>query len=74
LADAIEGRAGTVALGGDGAEAARLLGVAAGLRGTAVAGDPDVARAAAAARELVGPDAFAAAYSAGLTGLSADRS
>ncbi|GEL21050.1 SARP family transcriptional regulator [Pseudonocardia sulfidoxydans NBRC 16205] len=60
-ADALEGVASTV-----GPErAAFLLGVAVALRGTAVAGDPHVARVAARARDAVGPDAFSAAWSRG---------
>ncbi|HTJ37558.1 MAG TPA: BTAD domain-containing putative transcriptional regulator [Dactylosporangium sp.] len=66
LADATDGLAGYHALTGDGAEAARLLGAATALRGTAVAGDPNVAATAARARDLIGGPAFAEAYSAGL--------
>ncbi|MER7002045.1 BTAD domain-containing putative transcriptional regulator [Dactylosporangium sp. NPDC000555] len=66
VADALEGHAGHAALTGHGPAAARLLGRAAALRGTTVAGDPDVASAAALARDLLGEEAFAAAYSAAL--------
>ncbi|WP_426511404.1 BTAD domain-containing putative transcriptional regulator [Dactylosporangium sp. McL0621] len=66
LADVIEGRAGHAALTGAAAEAARLLGRAAALRGTAVASDPDVARTAVAATEALGADGFARAYADGL--------
>ncbi|MGI5243778.1 BTAD domain-containing putative transcriptional regulator [Dactylosporangium sp. CA-139066] len=66
LADATEGLAGHAALTGDGHAAARRLGEAVALRGTAVAGDPDVAATAARARDLIGEDAFAAAYCAAL--------
>ncbi|WP_433218206.1 BTAD domain-containing putative transcriptional regulator [Dactylosporangium sp. CS-047395] len=51
LADVLEGRAGYAALMGDRAEAAALLRRATDLRGTAVAGDPDVIRTRAALRE-----------------------
>ncbi|MFG2039489.1 BTAD domain-containing putative transcriptional regulator [Dactylosporangium sp. NPDC048998] len=66
VADALEGHAGHAALTGHGPAAARLLGRAAALRGTTVTGDPDVARTAALTRDLLGEDAFAAAYSAAL--------
>ncbi|MFI6320657.1 BTAD domain-containing putative transcriptional regulator [Nonomuraea sp. NPDC050556] len=65
LADATEAQAEAALLEGAGERAALLLGVAVAIRGTAMAGDPDVARAAAAARDLVGAEAFAAAYSRG---------
>ncbi|MGN9843114.1 BTAD domain-containing putative transcriptional regulator [Nonomuraea sp. H19] len=45
--------------------AALLLGVGVALRGMAVAGDRDVARIAAAATEVLGPEAFAAAFAKG---------
>ncbi|MPZ83547.1 MAG: hypothetical protein GEV28_25395, partial [Actinophytocola sp.] len=65
LAGAVEGLAGAALLT-DGAErAALLLGVAVALRGTALTGDPDVARVAAAARDLAGAQAFAQAYARG---------
>ncbi|MEU7524901.1 BTAD domain-containing putative transcriptional regulator [Saccharothrix sp. NPDC042600] len=78
VADAVEGLAGAV---DDGERAAFLLGTAVALRGVAVVGDPDVARAVERARAAVGPDAFAEAYARGagqsreqaLTALSADR-
>jgi predicted ATPase/DNA-binding SARP family transcriptional activator len=64
-AEAIEGLAGAAALEGAGERAALLLGVGVALRGTAVAGDPDVAQVAARAEELIGAAAFAAAYERG---------
>ncbi|GAA0216926.1 BTAD domain-containing putative transcriptional regulator [Saccharothrix mutabilis subsp. mutabilis] len=78
VADAVEGLAGAL---DDGERAAFLLGTAVALRGVAVVGDPDVARAVERARDAVGPDAFAEAYARGagqtrqqaLTALSADR-
>ena len=48
----------------DAERAALLLGAAVALRGTAVTGDPDVARAAARDRARA-PPAFAAAYARG---------
>ncbi|TDE26918.1 tetratricopeptide repeat protein, partial [Nonomuraea mesophila] len=79
LADVAEGLAG-LALAGrrpdertPGAErAAQLLGAAVALRGTSVAGEPDVARIAAAATEILGPEAFAAAFSRGAS-MSGDK-
>lgn len=65
LADAAEGQAGAALLTGAGQRAALLLGVAVALRGMAVAGDPDVARIALGARDLVGPEAFASAFARG---------
>ncbi|MGS2641561.1 BTAD domain-containing putative transcriptional regulator [Streptosporangium sp. G12] len=65
LADAVEGRAGAALLEGAGSRAALLLGMAVALRGTAVAGDRDVARVAAGARDLIGAEAFASAYARG---------
>ncbi|WP_214412304.1 BTAD domain-containing putative transcriptional regulator [Sphaerisporangium fuscum] len=76
LADAAEGQAGVALLApatgpeaeGErtaGERAALLLGVAVALRGTAVTGDPDVARITTAARDRVGAEAFASAYSRG---------
>ncbi|WP_428500653.1 BTAD domain-containing putative transcriptional regulator [Pseudonocardia sp.] len=59
-ADALEGLAAT-----DPERAPFLLGVAVALRGTAVAGDPHVARVAATARDTLGPDAFSAAWARG---------
>ncbi|NUP66527.1 MAG: hypothetical protein HOW71_30635, partial [Nonomuraea sp.] len=41
------------------------LGVAVALRGTAVAGDRDVAATAAAATKALGPEPFAALYARG---------
>lgn len=65
LADAAEGLAGLAVLESDGGRAALLLGAGTGLRGSAVAGDPDTARIAATARELVGTDAYDAAHRQG---------
>jgi tetratricopeptide (TPR) repeat protein len=63
--DAAEGLAGVALLEGDGERAALLLGAGTALRGTAVAGDPDVARVSAAARARVGPAAYERAYRQG---------
>ncbi|MFB9677894.1 BTAD domain-containing putative transcriptional regulator [Streptosporangium vulgare] len=73
LADAVEGLAGaallegtgTRAFEGAGTRAALLLGMAVALRGTAVAGDRDVARVTAGARDLAGAQAFASVYARG---------
>ncbi|WP_433259897.1 BTAD domain-containing putative transcriptional regulator [Actinosynnema sp. CS-041913] len=65
LAGVVEGRAGAALSDGSGERAALLLGVAVALRGTAKAGDPDVARVAAGARELTGAEVFAEAYARG---------
>ncbi|MGW4638121.1 BTAD domain-containing putative transcriptional regulator [Sphaerisporangium sp. NPDC004334] len=59
LADVAEGCAGAALLAGAGERAAFLLGVGVALRGTAVAGDADVARVTAGVTDLIGPDAFA---------------
>ncbi|AWS43132.1 BTAD domain-containing putative transcriptional regulator [Streptosporangium sp. 'caverna'] len=48
-----------------GLRASLLLGVAVALRGTTVAGDRDVARIAADARDLIGAEAFASAFARG---------
>jgi hypothetical protein len=61
-ARAVEGLAGVAVLDGDVERAAVLHGLAVAVRGTAVAGDPDVERVTAAARALIGVDAYAAAY------------
>ncbi|WP_187414737.1 ATP-binding protein, partial [Nonomuraea sp. PA05] len=45
--------------------AAVLLGIGAAVRGTAVAGDRDVAATASGATRVLGPEAFAAAYAKG---------
>ncbi|MET8156542.1 hypothetical protein ABZT47_09225 [Sphaerisporangium sp. NPDC005289] len=58
-ADLAEGCAGAALLAGAGERAAFLLGVGVALRGTAVAGDADVAQVAAGVTDLIGPDAFA---------------
>ncbi|MFB9447675.1 AfsR/SARP family transcriptional regulator [Dactylosporangium vinaceum] len=68
LADVLEGRAGHALLTGRARTAAVLLGRAVALRGTAVAGDPDVAATAAGATAALGPSAFADAYAEGLRG------
>ncbi|MFC4529910.1 BTAD domain-containing putative transcriptional regulator [Sphaerisporangium dianthi] len=65
MADIAEGRAGPALLDGAGERAAFLLGVAVALRGTAVTGDRDVARVAAGATGLIGPDVFAARFAEG---------
>jgi predicted ATPase/DNA-binding SARP family transcriptional activator len=64
-AGAAEGLAEVALLERDGERAALLLGVAAALRGAPVAGDPDVARVAAAARAGVGEPAYRRAYQRG---------
>jgi hypothetical protein len=61
-----EGLAGAALAGGDGERAALLLGVAVALRGTALTGDPDVARIAAGAAELTSANAFAIGYARGV--------
>ena len=65
LATAFEGVAGVFAEEGRFADAAALLGAAAAVRGTAVPGQHDVAQVTAAAEQALGPDGFAAAYTAG---------
>ncbi|PKV92795.1 putative ATPase [Amycolatopsis echigonensis] len=65
LATAFEGVAGVFAEEGRFADAAALLGAAAAVRGTAVPGQHDVAQVTAAAEQALGPDRFAAAYTAG---------
>ncbi|MGW0802334.1 BTAD domain-containing putative transcriptional regulator [Nonomuraea sp. NPDC002799] len=72
LADAVEGLAGHALFAatppertGAAGRAALLLGVGVALRGMAVTGDRDVARIATAATEVLGPEAFAAAFSGG---------
>ncbi|WP_377268391.1 BTAD domain-containing putative transcriptional regulator [Peterkaempfera sp. SMS 1(5)a] len=62
---ALEGMAGVALLERDGERAAVLLGAATVLRGTVVAGDPDVARISAGAERLLGAEGFATAYSGG---------
>ena len=61
LAAAVEGLASTAPA----RDAALLLGTAVALRGTAVTGDPAVARTAVRATADLGADAFAEAYAAG---------
>ncbi|GAA0371234.1 winged helix-turn-helix domain-containing protein [Actinoallomurus spadix] len=65
LADAVTGLAGIAAGDGDGERAALLLGAAVALRGTTVARDRDADDVAARARDLVGAEAFAAAFARG---------
>ncbi|WP_406318906.1 winged helix-turn-helix domain-containing protein [Streptosporangium sp. NBC_01639] len=65
IADAVEGQAEAVLSEGAGERAALLLGVAVALRGMSVAGDRDVARVAAGARDLAGAEAFASAFARG---------
>ncbi|MEV4178324.1 hypothetical protein [Nonomuraea sp. NPDC049709] len=55
LAAAVEGLAEAIPP----KQAALLLGIAVALRGTALAGDPDVARVAAEATAVIGAEAFA---------------
>ncbi|GLY84182.1 ATP-binding protein [Actinoallomurus iriomotensis] len=64
-ADAAEGLAGVALLHGDGERAATLLGAGTALRGTSVAGDPDVARVAHRAGELIGERAYESAFARG---------
>ena len=65
LAAAVEGQADAALLTGSADRAALLLGAAVAVRGTTVAGDPDVARIARAASEALGSDGFAAAFARG---------
>jgi predicted ATPase/DNA-binding SARP family transcriptional activator len=62
---AVEALAGVALLEGDPGRAATLLGAGESLRGTTMAGDPDVARVATAARELTGEHAFDSSYALG---------
>ncbi|WIV59394.1 BTAD domain-containing putative transcriptional regulator [Amycolatopsis nalaikhensis] len=62
VAFALEGLAGVVPPG----QAATLLGAAAGVRGTSIAGDPDVSSVRARVRESLGADGFERAYATGL--------
>ncbi|WP_371779919.1 ATP-binding protein [Streptosporangium subroseum] len=64
-ADAIEGAAGLALLEGDGERAALLLGVAVAVRGTSIAGDPDVARVATGSQGRIGAGRYAAAFERG---------
>lgn len=61
LAAAVEGLAEAVPP----KQGALLLGIAVALRGTALAGDPDVARVAAAATAALGAEAFAERFGMG---------
>ncbi|MEV4747876.1 BTAD domain-containing putative transcriptional regulator [Streptosporangium sp. NPDC049248] len=65
LAQVTEGYAGLALFEGAAERAAFLLGVGVALRGAAVTGDPDVARVAAGATELIGAEAFAAEFARG---------
>jgi predicted ATPase/DNA-binding SARP family transcriptional activator len=65
LPHAAEALAGAIVLRGDGAKAALLLGAGAALRGISLAGDPDVARVAGLARDLIGAEAAAIAWEQG---------
>lgn len=67
LAAAVQGWAGAVLDDGDAERAAWLLGFAVALRGTAVAGDQDVARVAAGARDTLGGAGYARAHQDGAT-------
>ncbi|WP_214317206.1 BTAD domain-containing putative transcriptional regulator [Nonomuraea sediminis] len=60
-----EGMAGLALLEGAAERAALLLGIGVALRGTTVAGDPDVAAVAGQATAAIGAEAFAAAYATG---------
>ena len=64
LATVVEGCAEYALATGSAADAARLLGFGTALRGTTVAGDPDIARIAAAATGLLGGEGFARHYAA----------
>ncbi|MDN3356681.1 BTAD domain-containing putative transcriptional regulator [Actinomadura sp. DC4] len=65
VADVAEGMAGVALCSKDGERAALLLGAGTALRGMSVAGDPDVARVAGGARELIGDAAYASAFERG---------
>ncbi|WNV84528.1 BTAD domain-containing putative transcriptional regulator [Umezawaea sp. Da 62-37] len=65
LASAAEGLADAALLTGSAERAALLLGAAVALRGTTATGDPDVARLASAATEVLGSTAFAEAFARG---------
>ncbi len=62
VAFALEGLAGVVPPD----QAATLLGAAAGVRGTSIAGDPDVSSVRARAVDALGADGFERAYATGL--------
>ncbi|MEV0620447.1 BTAD domain-containing putative transcriptional regulator [Nonomuraea sp. NPDC050404] len=66
LACVAEGLAGLALFEAAAERAAVLLGVAVALRGMAVAGDRDVAATATGATRVLGPEAFAAAYTRGV--------
>ncbi|WP_067179777.1 ATP-binding protein [Microtetraspora niveoalba] len=65
VAEVVEGLAGLALMEGAAERAAFLLGAGVALRGTAVAGDPDVALVAARATAAIGAEAFAAAFARG---------
>jgi predicted ATPase len=65
LASAAEGQADAALLTGSPDRAALLLGAAVAIRGTTVAGHPDVARIARAATEALGSTGFAEAFARG---------
>jgi predicted ATPase/DNA-binding SARP family transcriptional activator len=71
-ANVAEGLAGVALCADDGERAALLLGAGIALRGMSVAGDPDVARIAGRARELIGETAYASAFERG-TGMSREE-
>ncbi|HEY3470150.1 MAG TPA: BTAD domain-containing putative transcriptional regulator [Amycolatopsis sp.] len=64
-AQAVEGLAGVLAGRAEDDRAAFLLGVAVGLRGAPVTGDPDVAAVTAQVRARIGADAYAEAFARG---------
>jgi tetratricopeptide (TPR) repeat protein len=68
VAAALEGMAGAA----EPTQAAVLLGAAAGMRGTPIAGDLDVSAVRARVRESLGADGFERGYAAGL-GMSAQK-
>ncbi|MFC0062724.1 BTAD domain-containing putative transcriptional regulator [Umezawaea endophytica] len=72
LAAAVEGQADAALVTGRAERAALLPGAAVAVRGTAVTGDPDVARIARAATASLGPAGFAAAFARG-AGLSREE-
>ncbi|MCO6005502.1 winged helix-turn-helix domain-containing protein [Actinoallomurus purpureus] len=65
LADAVGGLAGVAVGDGEGERAAVLLGAAVALRGTTVTRDRDIDHVASRARDLIGAEAFAAAFARG---------
>ncbi len=69
MALAVEGLAGAQAASGDGADAARLLGVAAELRGERIVSPPwlqaERARVEAASRAVIGDERYLAVHTSG---------